>query len=398
MINVPQLRFPEFQDAYKEHKLSELLSRYSENNKDEEYGIDDILSLSYEHGIVDRKELLEDTYSKVNHKNYIKTRFNDFIFGKSISTNYPYGLFKVNNFRDGLLSSLYFTFKTSENVSPTYLDKYFSHQNRANNFLKKLVLVGDRYITADSKYILSAKIFVPLKNEQEKVASFLTIIETKIKQFTKKEELLQQYKKGVMQKIFNQKIRFKKDDGSEFPEWQKKSIGEVFKQRIEKNAENLELLSVTMRDGVKKREDISTKNNSSENKNNYLRVYKNDIVYNSMRMWQGASGVSHYNGIVSPAYTVLKGNDENSSLFFAYYFKIQKNIHIFQRNSQGLTSDTWNLKYPQLAKIKLTCPHKDEQIKIADFLSSIDSKIEKVQNQLQLTKEFKKGLLQRMFV
>ena len=72
MSNIPKLRFKEFSGNYKNYKLSELLTRYSEINKDEEFSLDDILSLSSQHGIVDRKGLLEDTYSKVNHRNYKK--------------------------------------------------------------------------------------------------------------------------------------------------------------------------------------------------------------------------------------------------------------------------------------------------------------------------------------
>jgi len=117
----PVLRFPEFKEEWKEFKLSQFLTRYSETNKDEEFNLDDILSLSSHHGIVSRKELLEDTYSKVNHLNYKKTRFNDFVYGKSISANYPFGLFKVNDFKDGLLSTLYFTFKVKNTVYPRLL-------------------------------------------------------------------------------------------------------------------------------------------------------------------------------------------------------------------------------------------------------------------------------------
>ena len=154
----PLVRFPEFKDDWSEFRLSELMSRVSKNNKDEEFGVKEILSLSSTQGIVDRKELLGDTYDKVNHKNYIKTRLNDLVYGKSISSSYPYGLFKVNDCRDGLLSTLYFTFKVNDNAIPAFLDRYFSYHNRANNFLKKYVLVGDRYITADANYILSGKI------------------------------------------------------------------------------------------------------------------------------------------------------------------------------------------------------------------------------------------------
>ena len=228
-VHIPELRFKEFSGEWEEKRLDELMSRHSENNKDEEFGLNDILSLSSKYGIVDRKELLEETYSKVNHRNYIKTRLNDFVYGKSISASYPYGLFKANQCRDGLLSTLYFTFKIFENVSLSYLDSYFSYHNRANNFLRKYVLVGDRYITANSDYILSGKIFIPQKPEQQKIASFLTTIDTEIEQLTKKVELQEQYKKGVMQKIFSREIRFKNDDGSEFEEWKWNKLGNLCK-------------------------------------------------------------------------------------------------------------------------------------------------------------------------
>ena len=164
----PVLRFPEFKEDWKEYKLSQFLTRYSENNKDEEFSIDEILSLSSHYGIVSRKELLEDTYSNVNHLSCKKTRLNDLVYGKSISASYPYGLFKVNDYKDGLLSTLYYTFKVKEFVFPKFLDCYFCHLNRANNFLKKYVLVGDRYITADADYLLSGKIYLPTQKEEQK--------------------------------------------------------------------------------------------------------------------------------------------------------------------------------------------------------------------------------------
>lgn len=180
-------------------------------------------------------------------------------------------------------------------------------------------------------------------------------------------------------------------------EWQQKDIGDIFSQRQERYTEGLELLSVTMSEGVKRRSDLKGRDNSSNNKSNYKRVYKNDIVYNSMRMWQGASGVSKFDGVVSPAYTVLKGSSDCNSVFFGYYFKLPKTVHIFERYSQGLTSDTWNLKYPQIAKIKIDFPSKEEQDKIAKFFEQLDSKIAILEVKIDKCNKFKIGIMQRIF-
>ena len=116
-----------------------------------------------------------------------------------------------------------------------------------------------------------------------------------------------------------------------------------------------------MNDGVKPRSEIEGKDNSSEDKSNYKIVRKGDMVYNSMRMWQGANGISPCDGIVSPAYTVLMPKQEINNGYFAALFKSVTLINEFRKNSQGMTSDTWNLKYPQIETIKVQIPSVSEQ-------------------------------------
>ena len=152
-----------------------------------------------------------------------------------------------------------------------------------------------------------------------------------------------------------------------------------------------------MNDGVKKRTEIEGKDNSSEDKGNYKIVYVGDMVYNSMRMWQGANGISPYDGIVSPAYTVLKASKPLCNKYIAYLFKNSDLINKFRKNSQGLTSDTWNLKYPQISTIKIYLPSLPEQQKIADFLSLVDARIEKQRRLVESLKKYKRGALSRIF-
>ena len=159
----------------------------------------------------------------------------------------------------------------------------------------------------------------------------------------------------------------------------------------------MQLLSVTMNDGVKLRSELDGKDNSSEDKSNYKKVCVGDMVYNSMRMWQGANGVSEFEGIVSPAYTVLKPEANINNEYFAKLFKNTKLINEFRKNSQGLTSDTWNLKYQQIAPIKIKIPEINEQNKIAEFLSLVDKRIDKQRQLVENLKKYKRGLLINIF-
>ena len=159
----------------------------------------------------------------------------------------------------------------------------------------------------------------------------------------------------------------------------------------------MELLSVTMNDGVMPRSEIEGKDNSSEDKSNYKVVLKGDMVYNSMRMWQGANGISPCDGIVSPAYTVLMPKDPISNGYFAALFKSPNLINQFRKNSQGMTSDTWNLKYPQIAPIKVYLPTLTEQKKTADMLGTLDKRIARQTQLVDSLKKYKRGLLEQIF-
>ena len=155
-------------------------------------------------------------------------------------------------------------------------------------------------------------------------------------------------------------------------DWEQRKLGKVLKERTERAEGNEELLSVTISNGVIRQVDSDKRNIASEDKSNYKIVCKGDIAYNSMRMWQGAVGNSEYDGIVSPAYTVLVPTEEANSKFFMELFKKESSLQIFQRWSQGLTSDTWNLKYPVLSSIQFCMPSVEEQVKIGEYFSNLD--------------------------
>lgn len=155
-------------------------------------------------------------------------------------------------------------------------------------------------------------------------------------------------------------------------DWEQRKLGDCFSERLE-NLPDGELISVTINDGIKKFSDLGRHDNSNDDKSKYKKVCVGDIAYNSMRMWQGASGYSPYEGIVSPAYTVLTPKEGIFSKCLAFQFKLPNMIHTFQINSQGITSDNWNLKYPVLSTIDISVSRNiEEQVKIASFLKRLD--------------------------
>ena len=174
-------------------------------------------------------------------------------------------------------------------------------------------------------------------------------------------------------------------------------IGDIYAERSQRGASDMELLSVTMNDGVKPRSEIEGKDNSSEDKSNYKIVRKGDMVYNSMRMWQGANGISPCDGIVSPAYTVLMPKQEINNGYFAALFKSANLINEFRKNSQGMTSDTWNLKYPQIETIKVQIPSVSEQDKVSEMFSVLDERIAAQSQLVESLKKYKRGLLSAVF-
>ncbi len=178
---------------------------------------------------------------------------------------------------------------------------------------------------------------------------------------------------------------------TEITDWYNTSIGKIFCNRQEKNRPELPLLSVTGVGGVIDRDTLERRDTSNADKSKYLSVCKGDIVYNTMRMWQGVSGSVPKDGLVSPAYTVLKPNHSITSDYAKHLFKDERLIQIFHKYSQGLVDDTLNLKFENLSSIKVKIPPLTEQQKIASILNSLDKVIETTKKQIDKLLDLKKA-------
>lgn len=259
---------------------------------------------------------------------------------------------------------------------------------------------GSTFLEISANKVRDLNVFIPDIYEQKSLGDYFKSLDSLIHATTRKIVSLKQMKSASLISMFAQKgetkprVRFK---GFE-DKWVYSKLGEIFSERIESNIYG-EMLSVTMNDGIIKASENGRFDNSNSDKSKYKVVKVNDIAYNSMRMWQGASGCSQYEGIVSPAYTVVVPGEGIDSKFFSYMFKTLPMIKLFRLHSQGLTSDTWNLKYPAFSKIKVLYP-KDiiEQQKIASFFKGLDKQIYLQEQRLEKLKQIKASCLDKMFV
>jgi len=247
--------------------------------------------------------------------------------------------------------------------------------------------------------IRSYKVTFPSLPEQKKIATFLSTIDQKIQQLTRKKKLLESYKKGLMQQLFSGKLRFRDEEGKEYPDWQYVHGNELFDLISDKNHNSdLPILAITQDQGAIPRDMINYKMTVTKKSiASYKVVQIGDFII-SLRTFQGGIEYSEYHGICSPAYNILRPNSKDVNKdFYKLYLKTSFYIQQLQRNLEGIR-DGKMISYKYFSEIKLPFPSPSEQERIANFLLSIDKKIAEVITQITKTQTFKRGLLQKMFV
>ncbi len=403
--NVPELRFPGFEGEWEEKKVGELLEFKNGLNKGKEYFGSGSSIVNFKDVFNNRSLNTNNLTGKVNVnskelKNYSVEK-GDIFFTRTSEVigeiGYPSVI--LNDPENTVFSGFVLRGRPKSGID-LINNNFKRYVFFTNSFRKEMITKSSmttRALTSGSA-INKMKVIYPVSaKEQRKIGDFFSKLDRQIELEEQKLELLQQQKKGYMQKIFSQELRFKDENSEDYPHWENSKIEKYLKERNERSDKG-QMLSVTINSGIIKFSELDRKDNSSKDKSNYKVVRKNDIAYNSMRMWQGASGRSNYNGIVSPAYTVLYPTQNTSSLFIGYKFKTHRMIHKFKINSQGLTSDTWNLKYKQLKNINIDIPVLEEQEKIGDFFKKMDILISKQKIKIEILEKEKQSFLQKMFL
>ena len=284
--------------------------------------------------------------------------------------------------------------RVNEQISYNFL-YYYIQTSAFQNRLKSVVnqsAQGGVYLNSLKK--LNIKLTADM-NEQNKISSFLSIIDKKIELLEQKYQYYQEFKKYLMQQIFTQKLRFKNDK-----QWNVYLLRNFINEYNERmgNKSNLPILSSTL-NGIFLQNEYFNKSVSSKDVKNYKIVPNGYFTYRSM----SDTGKFRFNiqsivevGIISPAYPVF--STQNIDDYFLYYYLNNSNFIKKQILSLKEGGTRYALSFSKFKKLKISLPSLEEQEKIANFLSAVDKKIDLIQTQIQKMEEFKKGLLQQMFV
>lgn len=231
-------------------------------------------------------------------------------------------------------------------------------------------------------------IHLPTLPEQRKIASFLGAVDTKIVQLSRKNSLLEDYKKGCMQQLFSQKFRFKDDDGKDFPDWKETRLGDVVSIKKGQQLNRDDMIDGAQYPVINGGTSASGYTDTFNTGGGVITISEGGnscgyVDWQSDDFWLGGH-----------CYALpLKGSASSAEYLLQYLKNNQASIMALRVGS-GLP----NIQKRDLEKLAVLLPHPDEQRKIADFLSALDRKIELVGKELEHAKTFKKGLLQQMFV
>ena len=397
--DVPSLRFKGFEDEIKTYKLEEITDYVDYRGKTptkSESGIFLVTAKNIKKGYIDyncSKEFIsEDVYEDAMRRG--KPKLGDVL----LTTEAPLGNVAQIDNENIALAQRVIKFRGKENLNNYYLKQYFL----SNIFQKTLVnkAIGTTVLGIQGKVLHKINLKIPSLEEQTKIANFLSNVDNIIEEQEGKVKDLEQYKKGMMQKIFKQEVRFKDENGEEYPEWEEKKLGEITIKTGYKNKENKKYIvySISNKYGfIPQNQQFEDSRLDSLEKVDYKIVHEGDFAYNPARINVGSIGfLEKGNGLVSSLYVCFRFESKMINKFFQQYFStydFHKNV---LRNVEGGVREY--LFYDNFSNIKVRFPCIEEQTKIANFLSNIDNIIEEENKKLEDLKLWKKGLLQQMFV
>lgn len=388
----PKLRFSQYNDRVITVLLHDIFKKITRKNKGNL--ITNVITNSAKEGLVPQREYFDkDVANKENTEGYYIIEEGDFVYNPRKSAEAPYGPFGRYNFSsEGIVSPLYTCLKLIDKneINSDFLLYYF----KSPAWYRYVYANGDTGVRHDRVSIkddtlLDMPIHIPDKDEQIKVVQLFKSIDDVIDVLKSDVLLWEEKKKGVMQKIFSQEVRFKKKDGSDYSEWEKRKLEEV----------------VVFLDG--KRKPLEGKQRVSGIYPYYgasgIIDYVEDYIFDEENILLSEDGANIINRTYRVSFLargkywvnnhahVLHPKNDNSAIF------ICEQLESLDYGKYNSGSAQPKLNQEVCRKIPIIMPCLEEQRRIADFLSSIDEVIQIKKQKLEVWKNIKKGLLQRMF-
>ncbi|MGO3838774.1 MAG: restriction endonuclease subunit S [Vagococcus sp.] len=401
--NTPKLRFPEFNNDWTTNQAKNLFTNVSDKKHDGDLLV---LSATQDKGMVPRQDLdLEIKYDKKNLSNYKRTLPNDFI----ISLRSFQGGFELNTI-EGIVSPAYTVLRGEEELAqPKFFKQYF----KSIRFIKKLdsMIYGIRDGKSISyKEFSTFSINYPSILEQQKIGDFFSKLDRQIELEEQKLAKLEEQKKGYMQKIFSQELRFKNENGNNYPDWEVKKIGEIMdvasvKRIHQSDWTNEGVRFIRARDIVSRYKGKIVEDPlfiSKERYEEYSKLSGKVKIGDLLVTGVGTIGVPLLINNEKPIYfkdgnIIWLKNEDNIDKNFLFYSFISRKTQNFIKSVAGIgTVGTYTISNAKKTPILL--PVSIEQVKIGNFFNELDKSIKKQNKKVDLLKERKKGFLQKMFV
>ena len=395
----PKLRFSEFKNSWNNYKIEDMFDRVGiPVDLDDTQTYREIGIRSHGKGIFHKEET---TATEIGNKRVFWVEPDCFVV--NIVFAWERAVAKTTEKENGMIASHRFPmYKPKKNiVDLDYITEYFITKRGQNVLILASPGGAGRNKTLGQKEFAKSVVKLPSLPEQQKIAEFLSTIDAVIEKQKETVSAWEERKKGVMQKLFSQEVRFKADDGGEFPEWEEKKLGEYLIQYTEKTTENNQYPVLTSsRKGIYLQDDYYGRQVASENNIGYNIVPYGYFTYRHM----SDDLIFRFNinnivekGIVSTLYPVFTVTDKIDSNFLQSYLNESTDFFKYCMLQKQGGSRTY-MYFGKLKDFVAHLPCLAEQQKIADCLSALDEVIEKQKATLAVWEEIKKGLLQQMFV
>lgn len=398
MSNIPKLRFPEFSGEWEKSELGKFTQEITRVNSNSDAPI---MMISAANGFILQSNKYSKEMTGQSLKKYIELHAGEFAYNHGASKLKKYGACFCLDLDKARIPFVYHCFKLTEGNT-----KFFSYLLNRTQLDSELA----RYISSSARMdgllnisytdYMKINISVPTLAEQQKIADFLSNVDSIITTETKILKNLQKKKKALMQKLFTQQLRFKSDDGTDFPEWEEKKLGDVcsyigggtpskkVKEYWNGNINWASVKDITGKYLYETQDKISQLGADSSATN----ICEPDSLLLITRMSPGKTVITKCITAINQDLKIVK-SDINVEFLHLLFQSIQTKI---DEKTSGTTVK--GISIEGLNQIDIRLPCKAEQQKIADCLSSLDSLIQTQQKVVTTWQQRKKALLQQMFI